>query len=162
MGPLLSCAVPRSVADRLTLVLIAHDGCKTSLVEWAAFNRDTLAESRLIATAGTGSAIEDATGLPVTRLLSGPHGGDAQAGALIASREADIVLFFWDPLTAQPHDVDVKALLRLSVVHDVPIACNRATADLLIASPLWRRFADYRVERGAGAPFEHATPLPVS
>lgn len=136
---------------RIRLVLIAHDGCKTSLVEWAAFNRDTLAAFDLTATAGTGRAVMTATGLDVQLLLSGPLGGDAQAGALIASGEIDMIVFFWDPLTSQPHDVDVKALLRLSVVHDVPIACNRATADLLISSPLWRRLPSYRAERLHGA-----------
>lgn len=136
--------------DRRTAVLIAHDGCKDSLVAWASYNRDTLARFDLVATAGTGSAVEAATGLPVERLLSGPMGGDAQAGAIIASGGADMVVFFWDPLTAQPHDVDVKALLRLSVVHDVPIACNRATADLLISSPLVDRLSAYRAERSVG------------
>lgn len=87
-------------------------------------------------------------------LLSGPLGGDAQAGALIAAGEADIVIFFWDPLTAQPHDVDVTTLLRLSVVHDVPIACNRATADLLVSSPLWARYAEYRGGRRMAIPVD--------
>ncbi|HEY8732214.1 MAG TPA: methylglyoxal synthase [Candidatus Limnocylindria bacterium] len=135
---------------RLRLILIAHDGCKASLVERVNFNRDTLSGFELIATAGSGSAVHEATGLDVDLLLSGPLGGDAQAGALIAGGLADLVVFFWDPLTPQPHDVDVKTLLRLSVVHDVPIACNRATADLLISSPLWGRFAAYRAERADG------------
>ena len=92
-----------------------------------------------------------ATGLQVRLLLSGPLGGDAQAGALIATGEADLVVFFWNPLTAQPHDVDVKALIRLAVVHDTPIACNRSSADLLISSPLWRSLREYRSERTKAA-----------
>ena len=135
----------------LRVILIAHDGCKDSLVDWAHFNRLTLSRCELIATHSTGQAVHAATGLQVRLLLSGPLGGDAQAGALIATGEADLVVFFWNPLTAQPHDVDVKALIRLAVVHDTPIACNRSSADLLISSPLWRSLREYRSERTEAA-----------
>ncbi len=119
------------------VALIAHDTCKADMTEWAIFNRETLDRCDLYATGTTGERIERATGLPVERLLSGPVGGDAQVGAMVAERRIDYVIFFWDPLTAQPHDVDVKALLRLAVVYNVPTACNRATADFLISSPLF-------------------------
>ena len=122
---------------RLRIILIAHDGKKTDLVEWARFNAGTLGRHELIASAATGDAIRDIPGLAVRTLLHGPLGGDAQAGALIATGEADVLVFFWEPLEVQPHDVDVKALLRLAVLHNVPTACNRATADYLISSPLF-------------------------
>lgn len=123
---------------RLRIILIAHDGKKTDLVEWARFNAGTLARHDLIATAATGEVIrQDVPGLTVRTLLHGPAGGDAQAGALLATGEADVLVFFWEPLEVQPHDVDVKALLRLAVLHNVPTACNRATADYLISSPLF-------------------------
>ncbi|MER3428200.1 MAG: methylglyoxal synthase [Pyrinomonas sp.] len=118
------------------IALVAHDGCKHDLVEWARFNRGTLSAFTLYATGTTGALIEAETGLEVTRLLSGPYGGDAQIGALVSEKRVALLIFFWDPLTPQPHDVDVKALLRLAVLHNVPTACNRATADFLISSPL--------------------------
>jgi methylglyoxal synthase len=122
---------------RLRIIVIAHDGKKRDLVEWARFNAGTLSRHELIATAATGEALQGIEGLEVRRLLHGPAGGDAQAGALIATGEADVLVFFWEPLEVQPHDVDVKALLRLSVLHNVPTACNRATANYLISSPLF-------------------------
>jgi methylglyoxal synthase len=118
------------------LALIAHDGCKNDLTDWAVFNLDTLAQCELVATGTTGDRVARATGLPVRRLLSGPAGGDAQVGAMLAEEKLDHLVFFWDPLTTQPHDVDVKALLRLAVLHNIPTACNRASADFLISSPL--------------------------
>ena len=118
------------------IVLIAHDNRKEDLLEWAVFNRGTLAEHELFATGTTGALVAGALGLPVERFLSGPLGGDQQVGAAIAEGRLDLVVFFWDPLLPQPHDVDVKALLRIAVVHNVPIACNRATADFLLSSPL--------------------------
>jgi methylglyoxal synthase len=121
------------------VALIAHDARKDDLTEWAKFNRDTLAACSLVATGTTGALIAKNTGLDVQLLLSGPLGGDAQVGAMLVEHQLDLIVFFWDPLTTQPHDVDVKALLRLAVLYDVPIACNRATADFLISSPL---FAD--------------------
>lgn len=124
--------------DRKRIALIAHDNRKKDMLDWARFNRGTLAEHELYATGTTGGMVEDALALPVRRFLSGPLGGDQQVGAGIAEGRLDIVIFFWDPLQPQPHDVDVKALLRIAVVHDCPIACNRATADFLLSSPLLR------------------------
>jgi methylglyoxal synthase len=124
------------VTHRKRIALIAHDNRKLDLLDWARFNRGTLMEHELYATGTTGGLVEEALGIPVHRFLSGPLGGDQQVGAGIAEGRLDIVIFFWDPLQPQPHDVDVKALLRIAVVHDCPIACNRATADFLLSSPL--------------------------
>lgn len=121
------------------IALVAHDACKQEMIEWARFNRSTLSAYTLYTTGTTGSLIASELGLRVHRLLSGPYGGDAQIGALVAERRVRCVIFFWDPLTPQPHDVDVKALLRLTVLHNVPTACNRVTADFLISSPLFRQ-----------------------
>lgn len=119
------------------IALIAHDAKKQDMVEWAAFNQGSLLHCELCATGTTGQLVVEATGLPVELLLSGPLGGDAQVGAAIVEGRLDLIVFFWDPLTTQPHDVDVKALLRLAVLYNVPIACNRATADYLISSQLF-------------------------
>jgi methylglyoxal synthase len=116
--------------------MIAHDNRKRDLLDWARFNRETLYRHELYATGTTGALLQDELGLEVRRFLSGPLGGDQQVGAGIAEERLDIVFFFWDPLEPQPHDVDVKALLRIAVVHNCPIACNRATADFLLSSPL--------------------------
>jgi methylglyoxal synthase len=121
---------------RPRVALIAHDACKEAMAQWARFNHGTLARCHLFATATTGGFVAE-LGLPVDLLLSGPKGGDAQVGAMIAEERLDAVVFFWDPLTTQPHDVDVKALLRLAVLYNVPIACNRSSADFLISSPLF-------------------------
>ncbi|TAM58622.1 methylglyoxal synthase [bacterium] len=137
--------------DRLSVVLIAHDRCKEEMAQWAAFNRGTLAQCNLFATATTGQTVLQHLDLPITLLLSGPLGGDAQVGAMIAERRIDVVFFFWDPLTPQPHDVDVKMLLRLAVLHDVPIACNRRSADLLISSPLFSDVGYHRSDAAAVA-----------
>ncbi len=118
--------------------LVAHDNKKNDLVEWVAFNKGTLSLRDLYATGNTGQRIIDKTGLKVTLLQSGPYGGDMELGALIANGKLDYLIFFWDPLQAHPHDVDVKALLRVAVLYNVPIACNRATADLVISSPLFQ------------------------
>jgi methylglyoxal synthase len=132
-------ACPRGGAPRIAL--IAHDARKDDLTEWAFYNRGSLGRCELVATGTTGAQIAKATNLPVELLLSGPLGGDAQVGAMLVEHKIDLVVFFWDPLSSQPHDVDVKALLRLAVLYNVPIACNRATADFLISSPL---FSDER------------------
>ena len=121
---------------RKTIALIAHDNKKQDLLEWARFNHETLAGHRLVATGTTGALLGDALGLSIDRYLSGPLGGDQQIGAAIAEGRVDLVIFFWDPLEPQPHDVDVKALLRIAVVYNTPIACNRSTADFLLSSPL--------------------------
>ena len=128
--------------DRITMhprkriALIAHDNRKNDLLEWARYNRGTLERHELFATRTTGDLLESELGLEVNLYLSGPLGGDQQVGAGIAEGRIDFVIFFWDPLEPHPHDVDVKALLRIAVVYNVPIACNRATADFMLSSPI--------------------------
>ncbi len=119
-----------------TIALIAHDNKKSEIVNWALKNKSTLEKYDLCGTGTTAKLIAEATDLPVKRYLSGPLGGDQQIGAKVAEGKIDIVIFFWDPLESQPHDPDVKALLRISVVYDIPIATNRATADYVIHSSL--------------------------
>jgi methylglyoxal synthase len=126
----------RTLETKKQIALIAHDSRKLDLLDWARFNRGTLARHDLHATGTTGALIAEELGLEVHRYLSGPLGGDQQIGAAIAEGRIDVVVFFWDPLEPHPHDVDVKALLRIAVVYNVAIACNRATADFLLSSPL--------------------------
>ena len=121
---------------RKRIALIAHDNRKRDLLEWARYNRGTLSRHELYATGTTGTRVGAELDLPVTLFLSGPLGGDQQVGAGVAEGRIDFVIFFWDPLEPQPHDVDVKALLRIAVVYNVPIACNRASADFMLSSPL--------------------------
>ena len=121
------------------IALVAHDARKDDILEWVQYNRDTLIEHRLFATGSTGALIIEKIGLPVHRFRSGPLGGDQQIGAKIVEGEIDFLIFFWDPLEPQPHDPDVKALLRLAVLYNIPTASNRATADFLIASPFMSR-----------------------
>jgi methylglyoxal synthase len=118
------------------VALIAHDNKKADLVEWVQFNKELLARHDLYATRTTGHLITEHLGLPVTEFQSGPLGGDQQIGARIADGRIDVLIFFWDPLEPLPHDPDVRALLRIAVVWNIPVACNRATADFLISSPL--------------------------
>jgi methylglyoxal synthase len=118
------------------IALVAHDDRKSDLLEWAEYNRDILAGHILYATGTTGRLLGERLVLPVTCFQSGPLGGDQQIGALIASGRLDMLIFFWDPMSPQPHDSDVKALVRIAVVWNIPIACNRTSADYLITSPL--------------------------
>ncbi len=118
------------------IALVAHDNKKRDLIEWAKYNRDLLAHHVIYATGSTGEVLERALDIPVHKLQSGPLGGDQQIGARIVDGEIDFLIFFWDPLEPLPHDPDVKALLRLAVVWNIPTACNRASADFMISSPL--------------------------
>jgi methylglyoxal synthase len=119
------------------IALVAHDERKQDMLEWVKFNAHKLSGHDLFATGTTGKILSKACDLSITRLKSGPLGGDQQLGAMIANGGLDILIFFWDPLTSHPHDVDVKALLRMSVLYNVAVACNRSTADYMISSPLF-------------------------
>jgi methylglyoxal synthase len=146
-----------TLGPRKKIGLVAHDNKKGDLIEWARYNRRILEVHELVATGTTGTLLEEELGVGVMKLQSGPLGGDQQLGALIAEGEIDALVFFWDPLEAQPHDPDVKALLRLAVLWNIPVACNRATADFMISSPLMveayeRRVPDYGTYIGRTLP----------
>jgi methylglyoxal synthase len=148
-----------AMAHRKRIALVAHDGQKQSLVEWAKYNRAVLVEHEIWATGTTGAMMETVLGLPVNKLFSGPLGGDQQIGAMIVEGKIDFLIFFWDPLEPQPHDPDVKALLRMAVVWNVPVACDRSTADFIISSPLMhakyeRIVPDYEAYRRRRLPAE--------
>jgi methylglyoxal synthase len=126
----------RTVGASKNIALVAHDNKKDDILQWALSNRHILKNHTLLATGTTGKLLEKALELPVRKLLSGPLGGDQQIGSLIAEGKVDILIFFWDPMQSQPHDPDVKALLRLGVVWNIPMACDTATANLIFSSPL--------------------------
>ena len=141
------------------IALIAHDNCKDEMIEWTRDNRDTLSSFTLYATGTTGKLLEQQTGLTVRCMMSGPYGGDAQIGALLVEGRVCCLFFFWDPLTPQPHEPDVKALLRLAVLHNIPTACNRTTADFLISSPLFPRFLRQGAQPSSTAAVSASTDL---
>ena len=127
------------------IALIAHDNKKKDLIEWATYNKEALAKHKLVATGTTGKLIEEALDRKITKVLSGPLGGDQQIGAMIASGDIDMVFFFFDPMEAQPHDSDVKALIRLVVAWNLPLACDRTTADFLITSKFMQEVYEYKL-----------------
>lgn len=140
--------IPDKIApfpNRKRIAVVAHDNRKAKLIEWALKNQKTLEENALYATGTTGYALEQALGQPVHKFLSGPLGGDQQVGSQIAEGNVDILIFFWDPFEPMPHDPDVKALLRIAAVWNIPVACNAASADFIIQSQLMTKSYDRRI-----------------
>ncbi|MGG9970979.1 methylglyoxal synthase [Ferruginibacter sp. SUN002] len=134
----------RKLGSRKKIAIVAHDSKKKDVIEWAVHNKTALARHELVATGTTGKLLEEQLDRPVTKLLSGPLGGDQQIGSMIAEGDIDVLIFFWDPMQAQPHDSDVKALLRVGVAWNILMACDRTTADFIFTSPLMLN--DYEVD----------------
>jgi methylglyoxal synthase len=126
----------RTLGAKKVIAMVAHDNKKKDIIEWAEYNKSALSYHELVATGTTGKMLEEQLNRPVKKLLSGPLGGDQQIGSMIAEGKIDALIFFWDPMEAQPHDPDIKALLRVAVTWNIPFACDRATADFLLTSPL--------------------------
>jgi methylglyoxal synthase len=126
----------RTLGAKKVIAMVAHDNKKKDIIEWAEYNKSALSYHELVATGTTGKMLEEQLHRPVKKLLSGPLGGDQQIGSMIAEGKIDALIFFWDPMEAQPHDPDIKALLRVAVTWNIPFACDRATADFLLTSPL--------------------------
>jgi methylglyoxal synthase len=130
--------MPAENLSKKRIAMVAHDHKKSDLIDWAFDNKEMLAQHELVATGTTGKMLEERLAIPVQKLLSGPLGGDQQVGSMIAEGKVDIIIFFWDPMEAQAHDSDVKALLRLAVAWNILMACNRTTADFILTSPLMK------------------------
>lgn len=143
--------IKKKIGKRKNIALVAHDNRKADLMEWALFNKGSLRKHTLYATGTTGKLLEEALDVKIHCFESGPYGGDQQIGAKIAEGEIDMLFFFWDPLTQQPHDPDIKALLRIAVVWNIPVACDRASADFIISSHLM----EYDYERDVPNLFEY-------
>lgn len=135
----------KTMAARKRIALVAHDHCKAFLLEWAGRQKARLAEHELVATGTTGLLLSKHLALPVESMISGPLGGDQQLGAQIAEQRVDLLVFFWDPFEPQPHDPDIKALLRVAAVWNIPVACNECSADYLLSSPLMNQAHEHRI-----------------
>jgi methylglyoxal synthase len=140
----------RTLQERKRIALVAHDAKKKELIDWAVEHKVILARHELVATGTTGKLLEDQLDRPVRKMLSGPLGGDQQIGSMIATGDIDIMIFFWDPMEAQPHDSDVKALLRVAIAWNCLVACDKSTADFILTSPLMLQEYDVQIPDYSG------------